>query len=68
VRRKVADLILDAKKTLKIDISGLDLPYIPKQVLDCLSIDHLIADKNQLDEVDPAIGRMGNLSVLRCAT
>jgi len=68
VRRKLADLILDAKKTLKIDISGLDLPYIPKQVLDCLFIDHLIADKNQLDEVDAAIGRMGNLSVLRCTT
>jgi hypothetical protein len=36
-------------------------------VLDCIFIDHLIADKNLLDEIDPAIGRMGNLSVLRCA-
>ena len=63
-RRKIAELILDAKRTLSIDISELELPYIPKQVLDCLFIDHLIADKNQLDEVDPGIGRMGNLSVL----
>jgi len=58
-------LILEAKRTLSIDISELELPYIPKQVLDCIFIDHLIADKNLLDEVDPAIGRMGNLSVLR---
>jgi hypothetical protein len=43
--------------------SELELPYIPKQVLDCVYIEQLLADKNLLDEVDPAIGRMGNLSV-----
>lgn len=67
-RRKIAELILEAKRTLSIDISELELPYIPKQVLDCIFIDHLIADKNLLDEIDPAIGRMGNLSVLRCSS
>ena len=43
--------------------SELELPYIPKQVLDCVYLEQLLADKNLLDEVDPAIGRMGNLSV-----
>ena len=41
--------------------SELELPYIPKQVLDCIFINALIADRNQLDEVDPAIGRMGQV-------
>lgn len=98
VRRKITDLILEAKKTLKIDIrspvwlvsvyvrwskglcvgsrvlatrcgtdrlrgvcSELELPYIPKQVLDCIFINTLIADRNLLDEVDPGIGRMGQV-------
>ena len=42
----------------------MELPYIPKQVLDCLFINSLTADRNLLDEVDPALGRMGNLTVL----
>ena len=36
---------------LQIDISELELPYIPKQVLDCVFIESLIADRNLLDEV-----------------
>jgi hypothetical protein len=39
----------------------LELPYIPKQVLDCIFINTLIADRNLLDEVDPGIGRMGQV-------
>lgn len=41
--------------------SELELPYVPKQVLDCIFINTLIADRNLLDEVDPAIGRMGQV-------
>ena len=31
-RRLITERVIEGKISLKIDISGLDLPYIPKQV------------------------------------
>lgn len=64
VRRKILKGIQDAKKTLVLDISDMQLPYISKQVTDASFLEVLIADKNLLDEVEGSIGRLINLRIL----
>lgn len=64
VRRKILKGIQEGKRTLKLDISNLELPYISKQVTDATFLEELYADHNLLDEIEGSIGRLFNLRIL----
>ena len=63
-RKKIAERVTDAKRSFKIDISDLGLPYIPKNVTDSIYITELIADHNLLDEIEHVLGRLAQLKTL----
>jgi hypothetical protein len=64
IRKKMRDRVLAGRRTKKIDLCNLGLPYLPKMVTDEVSTEILLCDRNEIDEIPPPLGMMFNLSVL----
>jgi hypothetical protein len=64
IRKKMRDRVLAGRRTKKIDLCNLGLPYLPKMVTDEVSTEILLCDHNEIDEIPPPLGMLFNLSVL----
>lgn len=64
IRKKMRDRVLAGRRTKKIDLCNLGLPYLPKMVTDEVSTEILLCDRNEIDEIPVSLGMLFNLSVL----
>jgi hypothetical protein len=64
IRKKMRDRVLAGRRTKKIDLCNLGLPYLPKMVTDEVSTEIMLCDHNEIDEIPPPLGLLFNLSVL----